>query len=171
MSTGERARESGLLAGEVAELLGLGVQTLHFYERRGLIPPPPRSPSGYRLYGADTVERLRFIRKAQALGLDLDAIYEILVLAARGASPCGTVQARLAERLREVDARLAELRSFRGDLARLLTQAGELGAHCAEAQVCSIVEGAPALSVPEAAKAPIARKRRPADRREWRRSR
>jgi DNA-binding transcriptional MerR regulator len=85
---------------------------LQVYERQGLIPPPPRSPSGYRVYGPEIVERVRFIRKAQALGLALDEVQEILRLAARGTSPCGTVQARLADKLREVDTRLPSCAAF-----------------------------------------------------------
>ncbi len=145
MKTKPRLRDRGLLAGEVAEALGVGVQTLHFYERQGLIPPPLRSESGYRLYGPATVERVCFIRKAQSIGLSLHEIKETLDLAARGTSPCGTVQAALAGKIREVNARLAQLESFRDELARLVASAGELGAEGSDTRVCSIVEGAPEL--------------------------
>ncbi len=104
-------------AGQAAKELGVGVQTLHFYEEQGMIPRPPRTESGYRLYTPEIIERVRFIRKAQALGFSLDEIKEILGLAKRGASPCGTVQRALAEKLREVDRRLEDLRGFRAELA------------------------------------------------------
>jgi len=138
-----------LLAGVVAKELGVGVQTLHFYEQQQLIPRPPRSKTGYRLYTPEIIERLRFIRKAQALGFTLDEIKEILGLAKQGASPCGTVQKALAEKLSEVDRRLKELRGFRAELASLINHAPELSDHKEGVQVCGIVEDAPALSVIE----------------------
>lgn len=147
-----------LLAGEVAKKLGVGVQTLHFYEQQQLIPRPPRSESGYRLYTPEIIERLRFIRKAQALGFSLDEIKEILGLAKQGTSPCGTVQKALAEKLNEVDRRLEELRGFRAELASLVNHASELHDPNGGAQVCGIVEHAPALSVID--KPRLARKKR-----------
>ncbi len=136
-----------MLAGEAARLLGVGVQTLHFYEQQGLIPHPPRSASGYRLYTPPIMERLQFIRKAQTLGFSLEEIKEILDLAKRGTSPCGTVQKALAEKLQAVDRRLEELHSFRSDLATLIRQAPKLSAKAATGQVCSIVEEAPNLEL------------------------
>ena len=153
-------RSQGTLAGAVAKVLGIGVQTLHYYEREGLIPPPPRSESGYRLYTPELVERVRFIRKAQALGLPLEEIKDILRLAERGASPCGRVQAALAAKLAEVDRRLEELHSFRSELATLIKQASELTKHDPDAQVCAIVEEAPALPVTEVVKRPLVRRAR-----------
>ena len=131
------------LAGDVARSLGVGVQTLHYYEREGLIPPPGRSAAGYRIYTPELVERIAFIRKAQALGLPLAEIKDILRLAQQGASPCGRVQAALAEKLAEVDRRLAELRSFRKDLAALVARDAEPSRQ-RRASVCAIVEDAPA---------------------------
>ncbi len=134
-------------AGQVAKELGVGVQTLHFYEQQQLIPRPLRSESGYRLYTPEIIQRLRFIRKAQALGFSLDEIKEILGLAKQGTSPCGTVQRALAEKLNEVDRRLEELRGFRAELASLVNHAPELSDPKGGAQVCGIVEDAPALRV------------------------
>lgn len=155
--TGLSAR--GMLAGEAAKELGVGVQTLHFYEQQRLIPRPPRSQSSYRLYTPEIIERVRFIRKAQALGFSLDEIKEILGLAQRGTSPCGTVQRALAEKLREVDRRLEELRGFRAELAALIEQSVELSKHEAGAQVCSIVEEASPLPISSITKPKFLRKR------------
>lgn len=132
--------EQNMLAGAAAKELGIGIQTLHFYEQQGLIPRPPRTTAGYRVYTPEIVERVRFVRKAQALGFSLDEIKEILALAQKGTSPCGRVQAALGEKLNEVDRRLKELSDFRAELASLIEQAAELSSHGAEAQVCSIVE-------------------------------
>ncbi len=148
-----------MLAGQAAKELGVGVQTLHFYEEQGMIPRPPRTESGYRLYTPEIIERVRFIRKAQALGFSLDEIKEILGLAKRGASPCGTVQRALAEKLREVDRRLEDLRGFRAELAALIEQSAELSKHEAGTQVCSIVEEAPPLHLSSITKPTLSQKR------------
>lgn len=152
-------RATGMLAGDVAKALGVGVQTLHYYEREGLIPAPARSASGYRLFTPELVERVAFIRKAQALGLPLGEIKEILHLAERGTSPCGRVQAALREKLRAVDARLHELQSFRSELATLLQHAPELGVQQGGAQVCAIVEEASPLPPDDALRGPLGARR------------
>jgi len=155
----ESQQVPAMRAGEAAKLLGVGVQTLHYYEEHHLIPHPPRLQSGYRLYTPEIIKRVQFIRKAQTLGFSLEEIKEILGLAKRGTSPCGTVQRALAEKLLEVDRRLKELRSFRAELARLIKNAPKLSEHEAEAQVCSIVEEAPPLPISALAKPKFSRKR------------
>ena len=147
--------------GEAANAAGVGIQTLHFYEGRGLISRSPRSRSGYRLYSPEIIEQVRFIRKAQALGLSLDEIKEILDLAWKGTSPCGRVQAALAEKMAEVDRRLEELRTFRVELASLIRQAHVLSAHNNEARVCSIVEEAPPLALTSINRPKLSPKRAP----------
>ena len=142
MDTSTRLPREVMLAGDAAKALGVGVQTLHYYERKGLIPPPSRSASGYRLYTPDQVERVRFIRKAQALGLPLHEVKDILRLAEQGRSPCGRVQAALVETFREVNERLRELESFRDELATLIQGAPALRDTGVSPQVCAIVEEA-----------------------------
>jgi len=134
-----------LLAGDVAKQLSIGVQTLHYYEREGLIPAPERTEAGYRLYTAELIERIAFIRKAQALGLPLEGIKEILDLAEQGACPCGHVQRALSGKLVEVNQKLRQLRSFQRELVALIERSGELSARCDEARICSIVEDASPL--------------------------
>lgn len=152
-------KQQGQLAGDVAKALGIGVQTLHYYEREGLIPPPRRSGSGYRLYSPELVERVRFIRKAQALGLLLDEVKDILRLAERGKSPCGRVQAALAAKLHEVDERLVELQSFRDELAMLVHEAPVLRDGGAPAQLCAIVEEAAPLVAVSSVNTPLGSRR------------
>ena len=149
-----------LRAGQAAAELGVGVQTLHYYEREGLIPPPPRSEAGYRLFPPDLMERLRFIRRAQALGLSLTEIRETLDLTAIGESPCGRVQAALAERLADVDRRLEQLTSFRNELAELIRNTRKLRELGGQGAVCAIVEGATPLRGSELASAPLGRRGR-----------
>ncbi len=141
----EFSSERNLLAGEAAKRLGVGVQTLHFYEQQNLIPPPPRTRSGYRLYSPEVVERVRFIRKAQTLGFTLEEIKEILDLAREGECPCGHVQTTLGEKLSEVDSRIQELTDFRGELVSLIEKTSKTSANESGARVCSIVEEAPPL--------------------------
>jgi len=146
MKTKNPHDEVRLRAGQAAAELGVGVQTLHYYEREELIPAPPRSTAGYRLYPPDLMERLRFIRRAQAIGLSLAEIRETLCLAATGESPCGRVQAALVERLAEVDRRLEELSVFRTQLAELIVNAPRLRSLDRQGKVCAIVENAEARS-------------------------
>ncbi len=149
-----------LRAGQAAAELGVGVQTLHYYEREGLIPVPPRSEAGYRLYPPELMERLRFIRRAQALGLSLAEIKETMELAAVGESPCGRVQTALAERLADVDRRLEELTAFRNELAGLVDRAPKLRDAARRGGVCAIVEGAAPIRGSELANAPLGRRGR-----------
>lgn len=134
--------DSTLRAGEVAQALGVGVQTLHFYERERLIPPPPRTESGYRLYTPELIDRLHFIRKAQTLGLSLDQVREVLELVDHGATPCGRVRAALAEQLEEIDRRIHELQRFREELVAVTKHAAALGGRDSRGHVCPIVERA-----------------------------
>lgn len=151
---------TALRAGQAASELGVGVQTLHYYEREELIPAPPRSDAGYRLFTPELMERLRFIRRAQTLGLSLAEIKETLDLATIGESPCGRVQAALAEKLADIDRRLEQLMAFRGELAELVENAPKLQSAPSRGAVCAIVEGADPIRGSELAHAPLGRQRR-----------
>ena len=103
-----------LFIGTLAERTGVSPDTIRYWEDEGVLPEPERSDAGYRLYGEAAVERLRFVRQAQALGLQLDEIAEILALVAqRGVEPCAHVEARLRERLGQVNERIRELEALR----------------------------------------------------------
>ena len=108
-----------LKVGAVAEAAGVGVQTLHYYERLGLLPKPQRSAANYRLYSSDAIRRVRFIKKAQTLGLTLEETKQILDLKEHGRAPCGKVAELGKKHFAEIDARIAHLREYR----RLLGQA------------------------------------------------
>jgi DNA-binding transcriptional MerR regulator len=115
-----RRNESVLRVGSVARAARVGVQTLHYYERVGLLPKSERSPANYRLYSPDIVRRVQFIKKAQAVGLTLDEIKLILDLKAHGRPPCRKVAELGEKHFAEIDARLAQLRAYRRALARAL---------------------------------------------------
>ncbi|MEM9771995.1 MAG: heavy metal-responsive transcriptional regulator [Cyanobacteria bacterium P01_D01_bin.73] len=111
-----------LRTGEVAQKFGLSTQTLYFYERIGLIPPPQRSPSGYRLFGDRDVARLGFILRVKALGLSLDEIREILALYDGKSLTCQVIQDRLQQKVQELDQKIQQLQGLRNELAPLVEQ-------------------------------------------------
>ena len=109
-----------LKVGQVAAEAGVGVQTLHYYEQLGLLPKPNRSEANYRLYSPEAIRRVRFIKKAQALGLTLEETKQILDLKDHGRAPCRKVAELGEKHFAEIDARLAQLRAYRRALARAL---------------------------------------------------
>jgi MerR family transcriptional regulator, Zn(II)-responsive regulator of zntA len=107
--------------GELADACAVSRDTLRFYERERLLSPPKRSRSGYRLYQRDDTARVRFVRRAQAMGLTLDDIRELLqVRSLKTPEQCRRVAARLRARVGDVDRRIAELRAFRKELSASL---------------------------------------------------
>lgn len=98
--------------GTLASRADLPAATIRYYEKRGLIPEPPRSNSGYRRYSADAVDRLRFIKRAQALGFALDEIGELLELRVEHGKACEPVEARAREKLSAVRSKIQELRQM-----------------------------------------------------------
>jgi MerR family copper efflux transcriptional regulator len=123
-----------LKIGDVARREGVEVDTVRFYERRGLLPPPARRPSGYRAYDDEAVERIRFVKRLQRLGLTLEEVARLLRAVDEGAT-CESEQRTLVNALTRVDARLAELLALREALARAVDtcRAGE----------CRLLEAAP----------------------------
>lgn len=109
--------------GELAKLANTSTKTIRFYEDSGLLPPPARSASGYRDYGTEIVDRLRFIHRGQAAGLTLQKVRQILVIHDRGEAPCGHVRQVLRNRLDEVRVQIAELVALEGHLQTLLDHA------------------------------------------------
>src|SRR5579863_2561229 len=95
--------------GEIAARAGVPPKTLRFWEDEGLISAPARTAAGYRDYDQDVVERLRFIRQAQTAGFTLAQIHQILSVGDNGERPCAHVTDLIAQRLTEVEARIAEL--------------------------------------------------------------
>src|SRR6184192_2283407 len=116
--------------GEVAERAGVNVETLRYYERRGLLPAPDRDPSGHRRYDEETVRFLRAIKEAQAFGFTLAEIAEYLVAARRAGKPSEALRVRMAAKIDEIDARIAGLRRMREELARVVGCACESLDHC-----------------------------------------
>jgi len=106
--------------GEVARAAGVNVQTVRYYERRGLLKEPPRTPGGYREYPPVAVEKIRFIQRAQDLGFTLREIDELLELRVDDPDRCGAVQERSREKLHEVRRKIRELRRMETVLSELV---------------------------------------------------
>jgi Hg(II)-responsive transcriptional regulator len=107
--------------GEVAAEAGVGIQTLRYYERRGLLLAPKRQTSGYRRYDADVIQRIRFIRRAQDLGFTLQEIADLLTLWPDSTRSCGLVEHRASDTLARIDEKIHDLQRMRGALAHYVT--------------------------------------------------
>src|SRR4051794_40986705 len=112
--------ERRLRVGELADAVCVTADTIRYYERAGLLPPPSRTPSGYRAYDAGAVDRLRFIQGAQRLGLRLSDIRELLAVRDTGTCPCEPAEDLLTRRLAEVDGGIARLTALRGEMVSML---------------------------------------------------
>ena len=105
--------------GEIARNAGVGVETIRFYERRGLLPEPPRRASGYRQYSPEALRRLQFIRGTKDLGFSLNEIRELLELRVNPRANCAQVKGRAEAKIADIARRLAELRRMKKALGRL----------------------------------------------------
>jgi Hg(II)-responsive transcriptional regulator len=114
--------------GELAQRAGVSIDTVRYYERQGLLPAPERMASGYRRYDQDDVARLRFIRRAKALGFTLVEIQELLALSGRRGDDMGELKAAANEKLVDVEAKLAELMRIREGLRTLVASCPGHGA-------------------------------------------
>jgi MerR family copper efflux transcriptional regulator len=105
--------------GHLAGKAGVAVDTVRYYERQGLLPPPARRPSGYRDYGEDELQQLRFVRRCKALGFTLEETRELLRLNADPGADRAEVRALAERRIADVEAKLRELQALRDSLAEL----------------------------------------------------
>src|SRR2546428_13535685 len=112
-----------LTIGQVASAADVNVQTIRSYERRGLVPTPRRTASGYRQYTDDAVARLRFIKHAQELGFSLQEIQELLGLRVRHGAACDAVERKTRQKIEVVQQRIRDLQRMKRTLERL-TRAG-----------------------------------------------
>ena len=136
---GEEEGRRMLKIGEVSRRSGVGIEALRFYEKSGLLDRPSRTYSGYRVYGTEVLERLAFIKQAQALGFSLDEIRRIVEDARKGESPCDEVREIVRRRLAELDERLVELHRYREELQHTLAEWDEVGR--APGHICRLIEG------------------------------
>lgn len=116
-----------LRSGQLAKLAGINTETLRFYERKGLLPTPPRSASGYREYPDETVRRLEFIGRAKDLGFSLSEVGELLELRVRDLTTCAELRARAQDKLEDVHRKIAELKRLERGLENLIVSCSGRG--------------------------------------------
>jgi MerR family mercuric resistance operon transcriptional regulator len=122
--------------GEIAQEAGVGVETIRYYETRGLIQKPLRPANGgFRVYPVDAVHRIRFVRRAQQLGFALNEISELLELEVDPSTRCADIRMRAEDKLEDVNARIADLKQISGALKKLIKSCPGQG----PAQKCSIL--------------------------------
>lgn len=126
--------------GELAERAGISAKAIRYYEQIGVLGQPPRTAGGYRDYDQAALQRLGFVRAAQAVGLTLGEIRQIIGFRDRGETPCAHVATLLQRRAAELNARIGELERIRGDLEQLAQRARSLDPNdCAPASICHII--------------------------------
>ena len=108
-----------LTISSVASEIGMSADALRYYERAGLLPPVPRNSAGYRAYEESILDRLRFIKGAQRLGLRLREVRDLLRVLDQGHCPCGHTEELLRTRVREIDAEIGRLSELKAELARI----------------------------------------------------
>ena len=119
---------NSLTIGQLARRADVGVETVRFYEREGLLEEPARRPSGYRQYDEGVVDRLRFIRRAKQLGFTLKEIRELLSLRIDPATTCGDVKSRAEAKLDDIAAKIRSLQRMKRALVKLTKACGGHGA-------------------------------------------
>jgi MerR family transcriptional regulator, copper efflux regulator len=130
-----------MTVGQVARLAGVGAETIRFYEKNGLLAEPTRGPSNYRVYGEETVDRIRFIQRAKGLGFTLAEIKELLPLRVSAARPCARVRKQAEAKISELNRKVALLRSMKQTLRKLLASCEDQkeGSRCL---VLDVLDGA-----------------------------
>jgi DNA-binding transcriptional MerR regulator len=133
---------ANLFIGRLAKQVGLNPRTIRYYETLGLLPPPIRTESRYRVYSPQTVELLRFIKKAKTLGFTLTEIREIIALRQRGDLPCRHVHALLTERVQTLARQIRDLTALRDELRGLAKKSASLPRRAQPTVVCPHIERA-----------------------------
>ncbi|EKE44312.1 MerR family transcriptional regulator [Oceaniovalibus guishaninsula JLT2003] len=113
----DHERESGFTRGDLARATGCNIETIRYYEKTGLLPDPPRTDAGYRIYSAAHATRLRFILRARELGFSMEDIRGLMGLEDGAAPTCAEVKERTERHLSDVRARIADLRRIETVLA------------------------------------------------------
>ena len=107
----------GWLIGELSDRVGVSTHTIRYYERLGLLEPSRRTEAGYRIYGEENEERLRFIQKAKRFGLSLDEIKQLITIRNQGTPPCASLKTMVEQHLDDLNRQITEMISLRRELA------------------------------------------------------
>lgn len=144
-STMNACNMDGMTRSEVADRAGVGRETVRYYEERGLIPDPPRSAAGYRLYDGNYVERIRFIGRAQELGFTLEEIKELLELRGGPEATCADVKMQAEAKIEDVEAKIRDLKRIRKALVTLADTCAGGTAPTSECPILDAMENENAL--------------------------
>ena len=128
---------NGLTIGSVAQQAGVNIETLRYYERKGIVPKPPRTSSNYRLYSEETVRRVRFVKRAQELGFSLREIKELLALRATRGAKCRDVGRQALQKIEEIDEKIQTLEAMKDVLRKLVKECASTRAPASD---CAILE-------------------------------
>ena len=132
--------------GELAKVTGTKAETIRYYERERLLLPPPRTSSNYRDYGPEDISRLRFIKRSRKLGFSMAQVKELMAMADDPDQPCETVDKIASAHLREVEAKLADLRALRKELTKVVESCKH--GTVAECRVIEVLAGSSAANLP-----------------------
>ncbi len=128
---------NGLTIGNVAQQAGVNIETLRYYERKAVVPKPPRTSSNYRLYSEDTVRRVRFVKRAQELGFSLREIKELLALRATRGARCDDVRRHALHKIRDIEEKIQTLQAMKDALFKLVKECASTSAAASD---CPILE-------------------------------
>ena len=140
-----------LTSGQLAKKSGVGVETLRFYEREGLLPKPARLASGYRQYPMEAVERVRFVRRAQLLGFQLKDIKALLALRDDPGADRNEVREKTVTKLADIDAKIKDLEAMRAELTLMVAACDGSGPTAGCPILTAIRNDAPPAGTPTAA--------------------
>ena len=135
----DHERESGFTRGDLARATGCNIETIRYYEKTGLLPDPPRTGAGYRIYSAAHATRLRFILRARELGFSMEDIRGLMGLEDGAAPTCAEVKERTERHLTDVRAKIADLRRIESVLAATATRCS--GAEVPNCPVLDAISG------------------------------
>ncbi|MBI1774452.1 MAG: helix-turn-helix domain-containing protein [Proteobacteria bacterium] len=135
MASSKAEAEKLLTRGALAVRTGCNIETIRYYEQIGILPPPPRSQSGHRLYDQALLKRLNFVRRSRDLGFTLEEIRELLRLVDGGKYTCAQVEALVLEHVREIQRKISDLRKLKNVLETMAS-------HCSRGKVpeCPIID-------------------------------
>lgn len=137
---------AGLTTGQLAKQGGVNLESIRFYEREGLLPKPPRTAGGYRVFGAGDVRRVQFIKRAQELGFSLREIKELLALRIEPGTSCADMRERAEAKLADIDKKVRDLQRMKKALARLATACPGRGA-ISDCPILESLDGEPGTPV------------------------
>jgi len=118
---------AALTIGQIAKRTGLTVETVRFYEKKGLILAPERSESGYRQYSSDTLKRLYFILRAKEVGFTLNDIAELLDIRRKPGSTCSDIKLRALEKMEDIEKKVTDLQKIHDSLSQLVLRCSGTG--------------------------------------------